>query len=86
MRPRERGADLKDAVRQNRGANQQAFRGALTKPRGMCRLLNFRLHIASKCLDERGDDLAPTEGRSDRCENCLHDMRIVGNTQLIWNG
>jgi hypothetical protein len=28
----------------------------------------------------RGDDLAPTEGWSDRSQNCLHDMRIVGNT------
>ena len=24
--------------------------------------------------------LAPTEGWSDRSQNCLHDMRIVGNT------
>ena len=32
------------------------------------------------------DDLVPAEGWSDRSQNCLHDMRIVGNTELIWNG
>ena len=26
------------------------------------------------------DDLAPIEGWSYRSQNCLHDMRIVGNT------
>src|SRR5438309_5773794 len=31
-------------------------------------------------LNECGDDLAPTEGWSDRSQNCLNDMRIVGNT------
>jgi hypothetical protein len=31
-------------------------------------------------LNEGGDDLAPTEGWSDRSQNCLNDMRIVGNT------
>ena len=38
------------------------------------------------CLNECGDDLAPTEGWSDRRQNCLLDMCIVGNTELIWNG
>jgi hypothetical protein len=32
------------------------------------------------CLNERCDDLVPTEGWGDRSQNCLHDMRIVGNT------
>jgi hypothetical protein len=50
------------------------------------RLLNFRLHIASNCLNECGDDLVPTEGWGDRSQNCLHDVRIVGNTELIWDG
>jgi hypothetical protein len=27
-----------------------------------------------------GDVLVPTEGRGDRSQNCLHDMRIIGNT------
>jgi hypothetical protein len=27
-----------------------------------------------------GGDSAPTEGWSDGSQNCLHDMRIVGNT------
>ena len=27
-----------------------------------------------------GGNSAPTEGRSDGSQNCLHDMRIVGNT------
>jgi hypothetical protein len=27
-----------------------------------------------------GDDLVPTEGWGDRSQNCLHDVRIVGNT------
>jgi len=31
-------------------------------------------------LNECGNDLAPTEGWSDRSQNCLNDMRIVGNT------
>jgi len=31
-------------------------------------------------FNECGDYLAPTEGWSDRSQNCLNDMRIVGNT------
>jgi hypothetical protein len=31
-------------------------------------------------LNECGDDLAPTEGWSDRSQNCLNDVRIVGKT------
>ena len=42
--------------------------------------------IASNCLNECGDDLVPTEGWGDRSQNCLHHVRIIGNTQLIWNG
>jgi len=33
-----------------------------------------------------GGDLAPTEGWSHGSQNCLHDMRIVGDTELIRNG
>ena len=28
----------------------------------------------------------PTERWDDRTQNCLHDVRIVGNTELIWDG
>jgi hypothetical protein len=38
------------------------------------------LYIASNCLNECGDDLVPTEGWGDRSQNCLHDVRIIGNT------
>jgi hypothetical protein len=31
------------------------------------------------CLNEYVGDLTPTESWSDSCQNCLHDMRIVGN-------
>jgi hypothetical protein len=31
-------------------------------------------------LNECCDDSVPTEGWGDRSQNCLHDMRIVGNT------
>jgi hypothetical protein len=44
------------------------------------RLLNFHLHIAGNCLNECGYDLAPTEGWGDRSQNCLHDVRIIGDT------
>ena len=30
--------------------------------------------------------LPPTESWGDCGQNRLHDMHIVGNTQLIWNG
>ena len=33
-----------------------------------------------------GGDLAPTEGWSDGGQNCFHDMRVVGDTELIRNG
>src|SRR5580704_6700397 len=49
-------------------------------------LLNFHLHIAGNCLNECGENLVPTEGWGDRSQNCLHDVRIVGNTELIWDG
>src|ERR1700722_15405146 len=38
------------------------------------RFPNFHLHIAGNCLNERGDDLVPTEGWGDRSQNCLHDV------------
>jgi hypothetical protein len=50
------------------------------------RFLNFHLHIAGTCLNECGDNLVPTEGWGDRSQNCLHHVRIVGNTELIWDG
>ena len=36
-------------------------------------------------LSECGDDLVPTECWGDRSQNCFHDMRVVGNAQLIRN-
>jgi hypothetical protein len=39
----------------------------------------MRPFTATKVLAERVGDLAPTEGRSDSSQDCLHDMRIVGN-------
>ena len=44
------------------------------------RFLNFHLHIAGNCLNECGDDLVPTEGWGDRSQNCLHDVRVIGDT------
>jgi len=44
------------------------------------RLLNFHLHIAGNGLNERGHDLVPTEGWGDRSQNCLHDVRVIGDT------
>ena len=35
---------------------------------------------AGKQLLECGDDLVPTEGWSDRSQNCLHDVRVIGDT------
>src|SRR5580692_3908114 len=49
------------------------------------RLLNFPLHTGSKCFSECGNDSVPAEGWSDRSQNCVHDMYVVSNTQLIWN-
>jgi len=43
-------------------------------------LLNFHLHIAGNCLNECGENLVPTEGWGDRSQNCLHDVRVIGNT------
>jgi len=34
----------------------------------------------------RQDDLAPIESWGDSGQNCLYDMRIVGNTQLVGDG
>jgi hypothetical protein len=30
-------------------------------------------------------DLAPTESRRDVSQNCVQDVRIIGNTQLVWD-
>jgi hypothetical protein len=45
-------------------------------------VLIFVIHsfIAGNCLNERGDDLVPTEGWGDRSQNCLHDVRVIGDT------
>jgi len=37
-------------------------------------------------LNEGMGDLAPMQSWGDSRQNCLHDMRIVGNTQLVWDG
>jgi len=42
--------------------------------------------LSGKQLLECGENLAPTERWGDRTQNCLHDVRIVGNTELIWDG
>jgi hypothetical protein len=42
--------------------------------------LKRRQWMTAGSLNECGDDLVPTEGWGDRSQNCLHDMRIVGNT------
>jgi hypothetical protein len=44
------------------------------------RLLNFHLHIAGNGLNECGADLVATEGWGDRSQNCLHDVRVIGDT------
>ena len=41
---------------------------------------------SAKQLLECGENLVPTERWGDRTQNCLHDVRIVGNTELIWDG
>ena len=42
--------------------------------------------LAGKQLLECGKNLVPTERWDNRSQNCLHDVRIVGNTELIWDG
>jgi hypothetical protein len=61
----------KDKLLEERRRNQET---------SVWRLPNFHPHITGSCLYECGDDLVPTEGWGDRSQNCLHDMRIVGNT------
>ena len=55
--------------------------------RGPLRGLVLRVGIAEaiNCLDEC-IDLAPIESWGDGSQNCLQNMRIVGNTQLVWDG
>ena len=45
----------------------------------------MRPFTTTKVLAERVGDLAPTEGRRDNSQDCLHDMSIVGNAQLVWD-
>jgi hypothetical protein len=61
----------KDKLFEERRRNQKDERVAL---------LNFHLHIAGNSLNECGDDLVPTEGWGDRSQNCLHDVRVIGDT------
>ena len=42
--------------------------------------------LSGKQLLECDENLVPTERWGDRTQNCLHDVRIVGNTELIWDG
>jgi|HubBroStandDraft_4_1064222.scaffolds.fasta_scaffold68016_3 hypothetical protein len=49
-------------------------------------LLAILLLGSHRVATKYGGDSAPTESWSDGSQNCLHDMRIVGNTQLIRNG
>jgi hypothetical protein len=42
--------------------------------------------LAGKQLLACGENLVPTEGWGDRSQNRLYDVRIVGNTKLIWDG
>jgi hypothetical protein len=51
---------------------RDALRDGLQKRRSFSKAIYY--------LNECGDNLAPTEGWSDRSQNCLNDMRIVGNT------
>ncbi len=44
----------------------------------------FTHHQNGKRLVGYGD-LAPIESWGDGSQNCLQNMRIVGNTQLVWN-
>ena len=45
-----------------------------------CCELFFTIGAMSVPWSSVGDDLSPTERWGDRSQNCLHDMRIVGNT------
>jgi hypothetical protein len=40
----------------------------------------FCSSVVIVCPSKYGGDSAPAEGWSDGSQNCLHDMRIVGNT------
>jgi hypothetical protein len=39
-----------------------------------------------KGVNQELADLAPVEPWGNSRQNRLHGMRIVGNTQLVWNG
>src|ERR1039458_10046808 len=64
--------------RKHFGTRPTHWVGALSCPD--TRLVDLGLHASHASF------LAPTEGRSDRSQNRLHDMHIVGNAQLIWDG
>jgi hypothetical protein len=73
------------------GSRQLRMGNAITRVRA------FRVHsIATACLgsaflrtahrNDRNVPLAPTESWGDRGQNRLHDVRIIRNTELIWDG
>jgi len=41
--------------------------------------------FSSSTAETKSNDSVPAEGWSDRSQNCVHDMYVVSNTQLIWN-
>ena len=43
-------------------------------------------HLSGSCVNQELADLAPVEPWGNSRQNRLHGMRIVGNTQLVWNG
>ena len=64
-------------------------RGDSSKMRSLARRsvpLESRLRNLIKYPVQHIGGLAPTEGWSEGSQNCLHDMRVVGDTQLIRNG
>jgi hypothetical protein len=36
--------------------------------------------MTDQTMIDCGDDLMPTEGWGDRSQNCLHDVRVIGDT------
>jgi hypothetical protein len=67
----------KDKLFEERRRNQKDERVAFAE---------FSSAYPGNCLNECGENLVPTERWGDRSQNCLHDVRIVGNTELIWDG
>jgi hypothetical protein len=57
------------------------------RTRDLCRAVAASTPLSrGEQLLECGENLVPTERWGDRSQNCLHDVRIVGNTELIWDG